>query len=131
MIKEKIQKAMELLKPKEGEQNNKRKVENLVVFAVILIVTIIMINVILNEDSNKKNDKNKDETKVLASTIIENSEETKQEDLETRLEKILSKIDGVGKVEVLLTYSESSKVEAMYNEDSTTNDTEEQDKERR
>ena len=47
--------------------------------------------------------------------------------LEEKLENILQNIEGVGKVKVLLTYSESSKTLAMYNEDSTKNDTEETD----
>ena len=43
-------------------------------------------------------------------------------------ESILKNIEGVGNVKVLVTYSESSKTVAMYNEDSTKNDTEEEDK---
>ena len=127
MLKEKFQKVMDLIKVKEGEQNNKKKIENLVVFVIIMIVTIIIVNAILNGENDKGKEGQKEETKVLATTtsIIEN--EVKEDELETKLKNILSKIDGVGKVDVLLTYSESNKVMAMYNEDSTENDTEEQD----
>ena len=125
MFKEKIQKITDLIKVKDGEQNNKKKIENLVVFVVILIVTIIIVNAILNGDNNNK-DEQKDASKVLATKAIDN-EINKEEDLETKLKNILSKIDGVGKVDVLITYSESNKVLAMYNEDSTENDTEEKD----
>ena len=51
--------------------------------------------------------------------------------LEQRLEDTLQNIEGVGKTKVLLTYSESSQTIAMYNEDSTKNDTEETDTSRR
>jgi len=130
MMKEKILKLIDIFKIKDGE-NNKRKIENLVVFIVILIVTIIMINTIWNSDS-KKNKSEYDESKVLAQTEIKNSEkgklnETDSSNLEEKLKNILAKIDGVGKVDILITYSESSELKAMYNEDSTKNDTEEQD----
>ncbi|MBP3255287.1 MAG: hypothetical protein J6M60_02205 [Clostridia bacterium] len=127
MLKEKLDKVMDLIKVKDGQQNSKKKIENLIVFVVILIVTIIIVNVILNGDNEKSKDNERDETKVLASTTTMKESENKEDDLEIKLKNILSKIDGVGKVDVLLTYSESNKVMAMYNEDSTENDTEEQD----
>ena len=131
MLKENIQKIMDLVKIKDGNinndnsKNNKKKIENLVVFVVILIVTIIIVNMILNSDNGKNKGSEKDEAKVLASATT--IEQEKEDSLETKLKNILSKIDGVGNVEVLLTYSESNKVLAMYNEDSTENDTEEND----
>ena len=47
--------------------------------------------------------------------------------LEKKLEDILTKISGVGKVQVLVTYSESSSVVAMRNETRSTSKTEEND----
>ena len=134
MIKEKIQNWINILKIKDGD-NNKRKIENLVVFIVILVITIIMINAIWNNDS-KKNKTDTDTSKVLAQTKMDSGKETcnnetHNSDLEDKLKNILAKIDGVGKVDVLITYSESSEIKAMYNEDSTKNDTEEQDTSRR
>ena len=38
---------------KEGEQNNKKKIESLVVFLIILIITILAINTIWNEDKKE------------------------------------------------------------------------------
>ena len=43
------------------------------------------------------------------------------------MESILSTIKNVGKVNVLINYSESSKMEALYNESTTTSSTEEGD----
>lgn len=127
MLEEKRKKLNELfLFNKEG--NNKKKIENLVVFIIILIVTIILINTIWNGDKNKKEKSQSNTDKILAqkeNISEENIDETKE--LENRLENILEKIQGVGNVNVLLTYSETSKTLAMYNEDSTKSDTEETD----
>ena len=127
MLKENLQKIADIFKVKEGD--NKRKIENLVVFVVILIVTIIMINAIWNNDDKTKENLETNPEKVLANTNLEqntNNTDT-TENLEQKLKNILSKIEGVGKVEVLITYSESSQISAMYNEDNTKNDTEEKD----
>lgn len=126
MLKEQIHKIQEKLKNTEG--NNKKKIENLVVFVVILIITIIIINTIWNNEENKDklNTTEKDANKKLAQ--IENIQTNEENNnLEQKLENILKSIDGVGNVKVLLTYSETSQTVAMYNEDSTKNDTEETD----
>ena len=47
--------------------------------------------------------------------------------LEKNLKNILEKIQGVGKVEVFINYSESSETIAMYNENSKVSSTEETD----
>lgn len=126
MLEEKKKKLKEMFSFKV-EGNNKKKIENLVVFVIILIITIIVINTIWNGDKKiSENMQNSD--KVLAKTESvqeENSEETNE--LETKLENILQNIEGVGKVKVLLTYSESSLAVPMYNEDSSKSDTEETD----
>lgn len=126
MLEEKKKKLKEMFSFKV-EGNNKKKIENLVVFVIILIITIIVINTIWNGDKKiSENMQNSD--KVLAKTESvreENSVETNE--LETKLENILQNIEGVGKVKVLLTYSESSLAVPMYNEDSSKSDTEETD----
>ena len=128
MLKDKLK---SFLPQKEGDENNKRKLENLVVFVVILIITIIVINVIWNGDNKKDNQITTDSNKKLAETNIENNivqndngEETK---LVNNLEEILSNINGVGKVKVMVTYSETSKVMPVYNEESSEENTEETD----
>lgn len=124
MLKEQMNKFKEIFKNNEG--NNKKKIENLVVFVIILIITIIVINMILKDDKKEGNTENNNIGKTLAQTDEENYVTTKDE-LEENLEVILSKIDGVGKTNVLITYSQSSEKLAMYNEDSTKSDTTESD----
>ena len=129
MLEEKLKKIKEMFSLK-GEGNNKRKIENLVVFVVILIITVIFINTIWNGNKNEKENTKDNTDKVLAQVETTNENETNNIDLEQRLESILQNIEGVGKAKVLLTYSESSQTVAMYNEDSTKSDTEETDSRR-
>ena len=128
MFKDKLK---ELINPEEGDKNNKKKIENLVFFVVILIATIVIINIIWNGDKDSSNDKGiqNDTSKQLANTntsSIEVSSNTANE-LEIKLEEILSKIQGVGEVKVFINYSESSEMIPMYNENSKTSNTEETD----
>lgn len=125
MLEEKRKKLKEMFSFK-ADGNNKRKIENLVVFIVILIITIILMNTIWNGDKKTKGNIQTNTDKVLAQVESKESQNgTEDNSLEEKLEEILKKIEGVGNVKVLLTYSESSQTVAMYNEDSTRSDTEE------
>lgn len=115
----------DFFKKKDEDGNQKRKIENIVVFIIILIITVIIINSMWSKDENEKT-----ENKVLAQGVVTTSSNdinNTQDDLEKRLENILESISGVGKVKVLIKYSESSKVIAMYNETSSQSKTEEND----
>jgi stage III sporulation protein AG len=100
-----------------------KKTENLIFFLVVLIVTLIIINQILKDDNdNNYNDDTKN-TAVLAN--YSNSLESSNS-LSKSLEEILNKIDGVGNVSVLITYSETEVTKVpMYNENNTVNESEE------
>jgi len=105
--------------------NKEKRIENLVSFLVILVITLIVINKILKGD-NKSSKNYKNETGVeLATETVSTSNNS--DDLELKLEKILSKINGVGKVSVLITYSESSTLVPIYNVSSSTSTVEEKD----
>ena len=118
-----------------GENNNKKKIENLVFLIVLVIITVVIINIIWNGDkTTNKEQSNNDTSKQLATTnnqtVNQNQiQGTSESNLETRLEEILSQIQGVGEVKVLLNYSESSEVVAMYNETSRSSNTQETDTE--
>lgn len=130
MFKDKIKSLVE----KNVKGNSKKTVENLIVFLVLLIITIISINLIWGID-NKQKEKNPDDESsyaVLAQNINNSNNIEKSEyNLERELENILSKISGVGKVQVLITYSETSEVVAMHNEVKNISKTEESDSNRR
>lgn len=119
MLKEKFN-----LFKNDGEgKDKKRQIENIVFFIVILIVTVLIINNMWSSDKTENDDTNSVSSKVLAET---ETTEVK-DDLEDRLEDILESISGVGKVKVLIKYSESSTVVAMYNETSSESITQESD----
>lgn len=111
---------LEKLKKFFKEKN--KKMENLIAFLVILIITLIIINNIIKDDD--KSEKTNYTNAELATSNLENNINT---DLEKKLENILSKIDGVGEVSVLITYSESSTIIPIYNETSKKSTTEETD----
>ena len=113
----------EMLKKMGDENDKKRNIENIIVFIIILIITVLIINVMWSSNDKKAENKSEDTTKVLAQATS-NSE---KDDLETRLEDILASIDGVGKVKVLIKYSESSSVVPMYNETTSESTTKETD----
>lgn len=124
MIKEKI----ESLVKKEKEKDSKKKVESMVVCLVIIVITIIAINIIWNNDNSPNNEVINTSNKSFANNN-ENSlkENTYNTTLEENLEEILSSMNGVGKAKVFINYSESSTVEAMFNETTKESSTEETD----
>lgn len=119
MLKEKINGLL------TGNGNNKKKIENLVFLLVILIITVISINVIWNGDKKKEDDPSTESnTKQLAKNNNDTDNETT---LESKLENILSKINGVGKADVMLTYTESTQMVPVYNKTEKTSNTDESD----
>lgn len=125
MIKEKIK---SLIAKQEGK-DSKRKIENVVVLVLILIVTIIAINSIWNGKKENASSPKKEESnygKELATNDNTTSSNTGTS-MEQNLETILAKMEGVGKVKVLLSYSETSEVIAMFNENNKNSQIEEKD----
>ena len=110
---------------------NKKTIENLVVFVIILIATIIFINYIWNGDKKNKNENKTQNLNLAETTSTVSSDNTEiSTSLEKQLEDILKKLEGVSDVKVLITYSETNKVIPMYNEDHTQSTTKEEDNRR-
>ena len=113
--------------------NSKKTIENLIVFLILLIITVISINLIWGKKENQDEKFQNDDRSyaVLAqNTNNSNISEMNEYNLEKELENILSKISGVGKVQVLITYSETSEIVAIKNETKNTSRTEESDSNR-
>ena len=121
MLKNKIQNIFQ----KNTNGNSKKKIENLVVFLIILIITVIAINLIWNDEEKEIQEDLLKKELSNVNNIEDNS--NAENNLEEKLENILTKLNGVGKVNVLITYSESNQVIAMYNENSKESTTEEED----
>lgn len=117
-----------LMPKNDGEKSNKKKIENTAFLVLILIITLIVINTIWRDKKDITNNEKKS-TNSISDKILANDDTILQEktELEERLENILSTIKNVGKVNVLINYLESSSIEALYNESTTTSSTEEGD----
>lgn len=120
MFKEKL---LTIIKPEEGK--SKRNIENAIAFIILLIATIIIINIIWKDE--KTIDEDSVKSKDIKLVNVEADEITTNGSVEKSIRQILSKINGVGRVEVLITYSESSQTVAMYNEKYKESTTEEED----
>lgn len=118
--------------------NQKKKVENLVFFLILLVIVVIAINLIWNpkEDKNSNNTIINSEkqfvsqttnTTTLANEDNVTNNQNQEYILKSDLEKILSNIEGAGKVQVMITYTESSEIKAMFNENVKESTTEETD----
>lgn len=120
-------------KDKSETGNDKKKIENLVFFIVLLIITIVIINIVWNGDKKSNKEQNTLDSKKLAESVNEINNNSNgiindsSNEIEAKLENILSKIEGVGDVKVFVNYSESSQIIAMYNEDSKVSNIEEND----
>ena len=124
MIKERLQ----MIKSKYELKGDKKRIENMVILIIILIVTLITINSIWGNSETV--DENKQEAtgyKVLADNTKKEKETTEETDLEERLENILSKMEGVGKVNVMITYTKGSEIVPMKNETAKISTTQETD----
>lgn len=121
MFSEKLKKIFS-----KNDGNNKKKIENILVFIVILAITIVAINYIWNVDETSKSSNEVPEAENSNSVVQVSSESTYDEN-EEKLANILSNIAGVGKVKVLLTYSQTSTYVPLYNENLRESNTTETD----
>ncbi len=132
MFKEQMNKIKSLMVKNNVEdkekKSDKKKIENLAFFLVLLIVTLITINVILKDDDTEKENVDS-QYKELAKEETSVNNRLSHDELEEKIEHILGTMSGVGKVNVLVTYSQTSEVVAMYNEDNSTTHTSETDSE--
>lgn len=110
---------MENLLSKFKGQNNKKQIENIVIFLVLLIIVIIVINSLFNEETADIKEAQKE---VIA------IDEKNDNDLEKGLKNILSKIRGVGSVDVMVSYSNTILQVPMYDTKENTTVVEESDK---
>lgn len=116
MLKEKLSKIF------KDDGNNKKKTENLLVLLIILIIIVVAINVIWKDEETPESITNKTSKQLAVKENISTDEQT----LEEKLEDILAKINGVGNVDVLITYNETEEIVPVYNtkdKTSTTNET--------
>ena len=98
----------------------KKKLKPLIFLAVICVLALIVISVMPDGKKEEANVSTDPEVKTSAS-------EKEQKDLESKLTQILSKINGAGDVDVMITFQSSEEVVPAYNSNTTTETTKEQD----
>lgn len=108
---------------KNLNEKDKKKIYSLLSLGIICVLALIIISCI-PEDENTASDENVAQVEQQQEEEISSSE---QKDLEKKLESILSKINGVGDVNVMITFESSEELKPAFNSNSTTETTEEKD----
>lgn len=108
---------------KNLNEKDKKKIYSLLSLGIICVLALIIISCI-PEDKNTDADENVSQVEQQQEEEISSSE---QKDLEKKLESILSKINGVGDVNVMITFESSEELQPAFNSNSTTETTEEKD----
>ena len=113
------------LKEKLENSNSKTMINNLAVVVIICIIILISWSAFFPKEDQEAQDNN-----VVEKTSVENNipEAAYNDSMEDRLEKILEGIDGVGGVEVMITYETSTEVVPASNVTKSAQTTEENDK---
>ena len=108
----KIKETIERLKNMLDKDKNNKWGENLVILIIIGMIIIIAGGTLFGS-----HDKKKDENKVKSSEALDNTREVlnigvddEKSDLEKDIENILEKIQGVGKVSVMITYASGKEI---------------------
>lgn len=97
---------------------NKKMVENLVLILALVIIVIVVINS-LGEEKNEVIQSSGSNTNIISQ---------KEKNQEEKLEEILSLVEGAGKVDVLITYSNGIEQVPMYSTKQSTTTVQETDK---
>ena len=105
----------------------KKKTENLVVLLILIIVVVVAINYIWNDNPANSNNSNNSNSIAETNMIRQVSTDYQENSIESKLENILSNIVGAGKVKVMVTYSESSTTQPIYDENYKESNTVESD----
>jgi stage III sporulation protein AG len=106
---------------KNLKQEDKKKIYNLAALSFVCIIGLVIF-------SSSPKDKNTKE--IFNENKNENTKEVQakeDDDLESKLESILSKIDGAGEVDAMITFKSGAQIEPAYNSNSTKEETTEKD----
>jgi len=119
-------KVIENIKKKTNEQGKRKLIENTVIVIIIGAIILIAGSSLFSSNDTKKTNDNKGGVENIE-TLSKSTESREKEDIEVRLESILSKIEGVGKVDVMVTYVSGKEIVPAYNTRIDENDTVEKD----
>ena len=93
----------------------KKKLKPLIILSGICIVVLLVMTFMP--------DKVEKETSAQRDTKTQETSESEKKDLESKLTEILSKINGAGDVDVMITFESSEEIVPAYNSNTTTETT--------
>ena len=105
---------------KNSQTNNKKKIENLCFFIIVLIITVFLMKNIWGGNNEKLENEHEEVQRSSSEVLADNDKGKEKIELEEKLENILATIKNVGKVNVFINYSESNSVVPLYDESTTT-----------
>mgnify|MGYP004521614069 CR=1 FL=1 len=97
-------------------KNKEKRTENIILLIVLLVIILVASNFIFSDTKNEKSSNS-----TSSNSNINNSEdaggtqEIIKSDLESKLSNILSEISGISEVSVVVTYSQDTKNNPIYN----------------
>lgn len=128
-----------LKKGNKKNSNDKKNITNLAIVFLIGLLIIITINFFsgysentynnLNSNKNSSTDETKKDTTEESTSTDENSSHDYEESIQKNLKNTLEQIEGVGKVEVMISFESGEEHVPAVNVNDTTNTTEEKDNE--
>ncbi len=104
-------------------KDKEKRTQNLILLVVLLVILLVSINLIFDKKETNSNStsNNKNIIENGSDNNLGNNEQIKS-NLESKLENILSQISGISEVSVVLTYSQDSKQNVVYNTKEETKD---------
>ncbi len=115
------------IREKLDKGNSKEMINNLAVVAIVCVIILISLSVFFPKSDLNAGDNNSSTEGVSSENNIPSS--AYSDSMEDRLKKILSKIEGVGEVEAMITYETSTEVVPASNVTKSQQTTREQDRE--
>lgn len=119
-----LEKLKEIFNPK----NQKKNASNLIILLFAGAVVLLLSNFFLSEkDNTSKLASNGTDNGLKKDNILDYTEEDYAGDMEKRLEEILKKIKGVGEVDVMITFDDTSEKIPVFNTNQIIEKTDEKD----
>ena len=100
-------------------KDKEKRTQNLILVIVLLVILLVSINMIFDKNSNSTSS-NKNIIESDNNTNLEG--EILKSNLESKLENILSQISGISEVSIVITYSQDTKQNLVYNTKEETSD---------
>lgn len=106
---------------KNLNEKDKKKIYSLLSLGVICAIALIVL------PSFSKGDQREEEKNAKIDKQAEVSKENKNDAIESKLKNILSKIEGAGEIDVMITFESSEEIQPAFNSNSSTEKTQEVD----